>query len=78
MERNELNVIYKRNLEQGIIEYLVAVKKMPRETAMDIYYRSKLAEQIQEGQCGIENLDEKYLAEDLMENEPQLFEGLSC
>ena len=77
MEQKELNVIYKRNLEQGIIEYLSDVKCISRETAMDIYYRSRLAEQIQEGMYGIENLDEKYLAEDLMENEPQLFEGLS-
>ena len=41
--------------------------------AMDIYYKSRLSQQIQAGQYGIENLDYKYLAEDLIENEPELF-----
>ena len=44
----------------------------PRK-AMDIYYRSKLAKQIEQGIYGIENMDYKYLAEDLLENEPELF-----
>ena len=37
------------------------------------YYSSKLAEQIADGSCAIENMDAKYLAEDLIENEPELF-----
>ena len=41
--------------------------------AFDIYYSSKLAGQIANGECGIENMDAKYLAEDLIENEPELF-----
>ncbi len=40
---------------------------------MDIYYRSKLARQIEEGLYGIENLDYKYLVKDLLENESELF-----
>ena len=40
---------------------------------MDIYYSSKLASQIEEGKYGIENMDARYLAEDLIENEPELF-----
>lgn len=42
--------------------------------AFDVYYSSKLAEQIEKGEYGIENLDAKYLAEDLIENELKLFE----
>ena len=42
--------------------------------AFDIYYSSKLAEQISNDSYGIENMDAKYLAEDLIENEPELFE----
>lgn len=42
--------------------------------AFDIYYSSKLAEQISNGSSGIENMDAKYLAEDLIENEPDIFE----
>ena len=34
---------------------------------------SRLSEQVQAGQYGIENLAYKYLAEDLIENEPELF-----
>ena len=41
--------------------------------AFDIYYSSKLADQISEDSYGIENMDAKYLAEDLIENEPELF-----
>ena len=33
----------------------------------------KNSEQIQAGQYGIENMDYKYLAEDLIDNEPELF-----
>ena len=36
---------------------------------MDKYYFSKLAKQIESGENGIENLDYKNLAEDLIENE---------
>ena len=42
--------------------------------AFDIYYSSKLAEQISNDSYGIENMDAKYLAEDLIENESELFE----
>lgn len=52
------------NLEIGIV-----LRK-----AFDIYYSSKLAEQISNDSYGIENMDAKYLAEDLIENESNLFE----
>ena len=51
------------NLEIGIV-----LRK-----AFDIYYSSKLAEQISNNSYGIENMDAKYLAEDLIENESELF-----
>lgn len=38
-----------------------------------IYYTSKLSEQIEKGIYGIENVDYKYLVQDLIENEPELF-----
>lgn len=43
---------------------------------MDIYYNSRLAKQIEQGTYGIENMDYKYLAQDLIENEPDLFEDI--
>ena len=73
MAKVNLEVTYRQNLDTSIIEYLADLKKISQRKAMDIYYKSKLSEQIQAGQYGIENLDYKYLAEDLAENEPELF-----
>lgn len=57
----------------GVAEHLATRKNISRRKAMDVYYKSRLSEQVQAGQYGIENLDYKYLAEDLIENEPELF-----
>lgn len=73
MKEEDLNFIYKQNLEKNIIEYLSEKKAIDLRQAMDIYYKSKLSEQIAKGILGIENMDYKYLAEDLMENESELF-----
>ena len=64
---------YKERLEERIIAYLSEIKGITLEAAMDAYYRSRLAIQIANGLYGIENMDYKYLAEDLVENEPELF-----
>lgn len=69
----QLTDIYKQNLENDIIKSIADMKQIELREAFDIYYSSKLAEQIAEGICGIENMDAKYLAEDLMENEAELF-----
>ncbi|MEE0201043.1 hypothetical protein [Faecalicatena contorta] len=73
MDKENLNFLYKQNLEENIIGYLSEKKKIDLRKAMDIYYKSKLSEQISNGILGIENMDYKYLAEDLMENERELF-----
>lgn len=70
----QLNVVYKQNLENDIIKEVARLKEIELRKAIDIYYSSKLAIQIAEGICGIENMDAKYLAEDLIENEKYLFE----
>ena len=75
LNREALNVQYKRALEDDIINYLAEVKSIEIREAFDIYYSSKLAQQIEEGAYGIENMDYKYLANDLIENEPELFTG---
>ena len=64
---------YKERLEERLIAYLSEITGLPVEQAMDAYYRSRLAEQISKGLYGIENMDYKYLAEDLLANEPELF-----
>ena len=77
--KNEKNIdyIYKQNLEESIIEYLSIEKNLELRQAMDIYYQSRLAKQIEQGTYGIENMDYKYLAQDLIENEPELFSKLN-
>ena len=76
--RNKQNIdyIYKQNLEEAIIEYLSIERNLELRQAMDIYYNSRLAKQIEQGAYGIENMDYKYLAQDLIENEPELFPKL--
>lgn len=70
---DNLDFLYKQNLEESIIRYLAEMKHIELRQAMDIYYQSKLAKQIEHGTYGIENMDYKYLVQDLIENEPQLF-----
>lgn len=69
VDKEQLTLVYKQNLENDIIKHIAEIKGIDLRQAIDIYYSSKLAEQILEGQCGIENMDAKYLAEDLIENE---------
>jgi len=71
--KETLNIQYKRALEDDIINYLAEIKAIEIREAFDIYYSSKLAQQIEEGVFGIENMDYKYLVNDLIENESKLF-----
>ncbi|MDO4379216.1 MAG: hypothetical protein Q4C64_08840 [Erysipelotrichia bacterium] len=73
VDRKQLEEIYKQNLENDIINEIAKIKGIELRKAINIYYSSKLAEQIENGSYGIENMDAKYLAEDLIENEPGLF-----
>ena len=73
VDKNQLEEFYKHNLENDIINAISEMKGIDLRKALDIYYSSKLAEQISNDSYGIENLDAKYLAEDLIENEPNLF-----
>lgn len=72
-DRRQLTTIYKQNLESDIIKLIAEIKQLDLRKAIDIYYSSKLAKQIANGNYGIENMDAKYLAEDLIENEGNLF-----
>ncbi len=64
--KRNIDYVYKQNLEESIIEYLSKEKNIELREAMDIYYHSRLARQIEQGRYGIENLDYKYLVEDLI------------
>ena len=73
VDREQLTEVYKENLEEDIIKAISTFKHINLRQAFDINYSSKLADQIAKGSYGIENMDAKYLAEDLIENEPELF-----
>ena len=72
-DKRQLEELYKQNLENDIINGISEIKGIDLRKAFDIYYSSKLALQIENDKYGIENMDAKYLAEDLIENEPELF-----
>lgn len=72
VDKTKLDRLYKEMLDEKIIAHLSAVRNIPLRSAMDIYYKSKLAQQIYDGCYGIENMDYRYLVEDLIENEPEL------
>ena len=74
IDKKQLEEVYKQNLENDIISAISQMKRVDLRKAFDIYYSRKLAEQIANDSYGIENMDAKYLAEDLIENEPELFE----
>ena len=74
VNKKQLEEVYKQNLENDIINTISKMKGIDLREAFDIYYSSKLAEQISNDSYGIENMDAKYLAEDLIENESNLFE----
>lgn len=68
MDGEALEKVYQENLTERIISYLAEMKQIPLETAMDIYYHSKLADKIYQGMEGIQYLDYKVLVQILMES----------
>lgn len=73
MDRDKINKAYNELLEEKIIDYLSQVKDISYRDAMDKYYKSELSKQINNGVYGIDNLDYRYLVNDLLENEAELF-----
>lgn len=73
-DTREIEKLYRENLEASIIRHLAFIRSIDLQTAMATYYRSRLAVEIENGAYGIDNMDPKYLAEDLILNEPELFE----
>ncbi len=65
----KLDSVYIQSLEIKLINYLSVCLSIDNRDAMNIYYRSKMCEQIQDKKHDIQYLDFKNLAEDLIENE---------
>jgi len=73
MNDDILEKIYQENLEERIIAYIAETKKLSYEEAMNIYYHSKLATKIYNGNYGVHYLDYKVLVDILLKTEPELF-----
>lgn len=65
----KLDSIHIQSLEINLIEYLSTRLQIDNREAMNIYYKSKICQQIQDKTYNIQYLDFKNLAEDLIENE---------
>lgn len=73
VNKKELRDLYITFLEEDIIRNLAKIKDIDNRVAMEKYYSSRLCHQIGSGDYGIEYMDYKYLTNDLLENEPELF-----
>ena len=69
VDKKELRDTYLVFLENDIIKELAAAQGIDNRTAMAHYYKSRLCVQINSGEYGLEYMDSKYLANDLIENE---------
>ena len=72
-DKKDLRNVYITFLEEDIVKELAAARGIDNRFAMEKYYNSKLCQQIGSGEYGIEYMDYKYLVEDLLANEPDLF-----
>ena len=76
MNGDLLEQVYQESLEERIISYLAETENISLEEALDIYYNSKLANRIHEGEYGIQYLDYKVLVQILCETEPELVQSV--
>ena len=61
VDKKQLEEIYKQNLENDIINVISEIKGIDLRKAFDIYYSSKLAEQISNDSYGIENIEVQFV-----------------
>ena len=74
VDKKALRDIYITFLEEDIIRELADIFQIDNRVAMEKYYSSRLSQQISNGDNGIEYLGSKYLANDLIEYEKELFQ----
>jgi hypothetical protein len=78
VDKNDLRSAYIPRLEEDIIKELAAILDVDNRIAMAVYYKSEICQQIGSGEYGIEYFDYKYLANDLIENEPELLTDIKA
>ena len=75
MDENILEKTYREELDEQIIGYMADLRNIPLDQAMSIYYHSRMADMIGNGEYGIQYLDYKVLVDMMLQNEPALFEA---
>ena len=73
MREDVLEQFYRVRLEERIISCLAQKTGMPLEDAMDVYYRSRLSQDIYYGKEGVQYLDYKVLTQMLCD-----LENIAC
>ncbi len=73
MDGEVLERVYQESLEERLIAYISEINDISLEKAMEIYYSSRLANKIHNGENDIQYLDYKVLADILKKTEPELF-----
>lgn len=73
MDDKILEQVYQENLEERLIAYISEQKNITLEKAMDIYYTSKMADDIYMGKNDIQYLDYKVLYDLMVKYEPEIF-----
>ena len=68
MNDEALEKNYQERLEERVISYIVEKQNIQLTDAMDLYYKSKLADIIAQGQYGIQYLDYKVLGQMILES----------
>lgn len=67
MNDEALEKNYQKRLEERVISYIAEKQNIQLTDAMDLYYKSKLADKIAQGQYGIQYLDYKVLGQMILE-----------
>jgi len=69
MSPDVIEKVYQENLEERLIQQIAEMKHISLAEAMNLYYNSRLADKIHEGENGVQYLDHKVLAQILCETE---------
>ena len=67
MNDEALEKNYQERLEERVISYIAEKQNIQLTDAMDLYYKSCLADKIAQGQYGIQYLDYKVLGQMILE-----------
>ena len=73
LKDKDLKNIRHELLEERVITYLARTRKLDTLEAMDIYYSSRLADQVARNEYGLHHFGYRELARMLMEKDPELF-----